>query len=48
LDATQELNYAAVATSIADTGFTGFVAHEFEPTHDPLISLAQAVAVCTV
>jgi len=34
--------------AIADTGFDGFVAHEFEPTHDPLMSLAQAVAVCTV
>ncbi len=48
LDETQELNYSAIAAAIADTGFDGFVAHEFEPTHDPLMSLAQAVAVCTV
>src|SRR2546425_8253632 len=43
LDDTQELNYHAVARAIADTGFTGFVAHEFVPTRDPLTSLKQAV-----
>src|SRR5437762_2184424 len=48
LDDTQELNWRAVATAIADLGFQGFVAHEFVPTHDPLASLKQAVAVCTV
>ena len=34
--------------AIADTGFTGYVAHEFKPTRDPLRSLAEAVAVCDV
>ena len=48
LDGTQELNWRAVATAIADTGFTGFVAHEFVPTRDPLTSLREAVAVCNV
>ena len=48
LDATQELNYHAVATAITDTGFTGFVAHEFVPTRDPLASLRAAVDICTV
>jgi hydroxypyruvate isomerase len=48
LDDTQELNYKAVARAIADTGFTGYVAHEFVPTHDPLVSLQQAVEICTV
>ena len=46
LDRTQELNYGAIARAIADTGFTGFLAHEFEPTRDPLTSLREAVAVC--
>src|SRR2546429_8462566 len=32
LDGTQELNWRAVASAIADTGFAGFVAHEFVPT----------------
>jgi hydroxypyruvate isomerase len=48
LDETQELNYRAVARAIADTGFTGFVAHEFVPTRDPLRSLRDAVEVCAV
>ena len=48
LDGTQELNYRAIATAIAETGFDGFVAHEFEPTRDPLTSLREAVAVCRV
>ena len=48
LDATQELNYRAVATAIADGHFTGFIAHEFVPTRDPLASLRAAVDTCTV
>ncbi|MEO8200474.1 MAG: TIM barrel protein [Gemmatimonadota bacterium] len=48
LDQTQELNYRAIATAIADAGFTGYLAHEFEPTRDPLSSLRDAVAVCAV
>ena len=48
LDGTQELNWRAVAATIADTGFAGFVAHEFTPTRDPLTSLRQAVETCTV
>jgi len=46
LDETQELNWRAVASAIADTGFGGFVAHEFVPTRDPVTSLRQAVAIC--
>src|SRR4051812_36303979 len=48
IDDTQELNYHAVARAIADTGFTGFMAHEFVPTRDPLTSLKQAVQICSV
>jgi hydroxypyruvate isomerase len=48
LDGTQELNWHAVAAAIADTGFPGFVAHEFVPTRDPLTSLREAAAVCNV
>ena len=48
LDDTQELNYKAIANAIAETGFTGFVAHEFVPTRDPLRSLREAVATCSV
>jgi hydroxypyruvate isomerase len=48
IDGGQELNYRAIAQAIADTGFTGYVAHEFEPRRDPMTSLREAVAICTV
>lgn len=48
LDDTQELNWATVCRAIADTGFKGYVAHEFVPTRDPLKSLGEAVALCDV
>ena len=48
LDDTQELNWHAVAAAIADTGFQGYLAHEFVPTRDPLTSLREAVQTCTV
>ncbi len=48
LDDTQELNYKAIARAIVDLGFDGYLAHEFIPTRDPLISLAEAVALCDV
>jgi len=48
IDATQEIQYQAVAKAIADTGFKGSLAHEFVPTGDPYTSLRQAVGICTV
>jgi hydroxypyruvate isomerase len=48
LDDSQELNYHAIARAIADAGYAGFVAHEFEPTRDPLRSLRDAAATCRV
>jgi hydroxypyruvate isomerase len=49
IDVTQELNYRAIATAIADLNFTGFLAHEFKPTRaDPFASLADAFALCNV
>jgi hydroxypyruvate isomerase len=48
IDGSQELNYAAVCRAIVETGFTGYVAHEFVPTRDPLSSLREAVALCDV
>jgi hydroxypyruvate isomerase len=34
--------------AIADSNFSGYVAHEFIPTGDPLASLRQAVSICSV
>ena len=50
LNDTQEVNWAGVMRGIADTGFKGYVAHEFVPlpTNDPLTSLRQAVDLCDV
>jgi hydroxypyruvate isomerase len=42
------LNWAAVCAAIADTGYQGYVAHEFVPTRDPLTSLREAVVLCDV
>ena len=48
LDDTQELQWAAVCRAIVDTGFTGYLAHEFVPVRDPLTSLREAVVLCDV
>jgi hydroxypyruvate isomerase len=48
LDGTQELNWPAISAAIVETGFTGYLAHEFVPTRDPLTSLREAVALCDV
>ena len=48
IDDSQELNYHAVATAIADTGFTGYVAHEFSATGEPYWALAEACRICQV
>lgn len=48
IDETQELYYPAIMKAIAETGFKGYVAHEFVPKRDPLESLAYAVRICDV
>jgi len=48
-DESQELNYPAIVRAIRDTGFTGYMAHEFIPrSGDPLRSLREAVELCAV
>ena len=48
LDATQELQWAAIASAIVAKHFDGYFAHEFVPTRDPLTSLREATALCDV
>jgi len=48
LDENQELQWPAICRAIVETGFNGYVAHEFVPTRDPLTSLREAVALCDV
>ncbi len=48
LDENQEIYYPAVMRAIAETGYTGYVAHEYTPLRDPVESLVQAVKTCDV
>jgi hydroxypyruvate isomerase len=49
LDDKQELNYPAIMAAIVETGYKGYVAHEFIPVaQDKIASLRQAVNVCDV
>jgi len=48
IDDTQELYYPAIMRAIAETGFKGYVAHEFIPKRDPLESLTYAARICDV
>jgi len=48
IDETQELFYPAIMRAIAETGYKGFVAQEFIPKRDPLISLKQGVTICDI
>ena len=48
IDETQELYYPAIMRAIVETGYKGYVAHEFIPKKDPLTSLADAARICDV
>jgi hydroxypyruvate isomerase len=47
LDDRQELQYGAIARAITETGFTGYLAHEFIPAGDWKAGLRQAMQVCS-
>jgi hydroxypyruvate isomerase len=48
LDENQEIYYPAVMRAIAETNYSGYVAHEYTPMRDPLKSLIQAIEACDV
>ena len=48
LDENQELNYRPIAQAIADTGFAGYLAHEYSPLGDAVKGLKQAISICDV
>ena len=48
LNGSQEIQWDGVMRAIADSGFHGYVAHEFIPTGDPMTSLKDAVDLCDV
>jgi len=50
LDETQELQYRAIMTALAERGYSGYIGQEFIPSagRDPLGSLKHGVSVCNV
>lgn len=48
LDENQEIYYPAVMRAIVESGYQGYVAHEYTPVRDPIKSLVQAVKTCDV
>jgi len=50
IDETQELNYRFIANAIADSGYTGYVAHEHRPSmgKDPIQSLEKCFEILNV
>jgi hydroxypyruvate isomerase len=48
LDVKQELNWPGIVDAIIETGFTGYMAHEFIPKRDPITSLREAISLCDV
>jgi hydroxypyruvate isomerase len=45
-DDSQEINFRPILDAIRETGYTGFLGHEFLPAGDPLEGLRNAVALC--
>ena len=48
IDETQEIYYPPVIRTIAETGYSGFVGHEFVPVGDPLAAMQVAYDTCDV
>jgi hydroxypyruvate isomerase len=48
MDDTQELYYPAIMRAIAETGYQGYIGHEFIPTGKPMEKLREMVKLCDV
>jgi hydroxypyruvate isomerase len=48
MDETQEINYPPIMRAIAETGYTGYVGHEFVPKGEPIAALKAAYDLCNV
>ena len=50
IDETQEVNYSFIFRTIADLGYTGYVAHEYDPApgRDPIRTLEKVFAIADV
>ena len=47
-DDTQEMNYIGICKAIADLNYTGYIAHEYSPTKEPLETLEKMMRLCEV
>ena len=47
-DDTQEMNYTGICKVIADTGYQGYISHEYTPNRDPLGTLDRMMKLCEV
>lgn len=47
MDDTQEINYPPIFQAIAETGYTGYIGHEFIPRGDTLLALKHAYNLCS-
>lgn len=45
-DERQELNYRPIYSAILETGYTGFISHEFYPAGSPIVELRRAFENC--
>jgi hydroxypyruvate isomerase len=48
IDDSQEIYYPRVMKTILETGYKGYVAHEFIPKRDPMSSLLQGIKICDI
>ena len=48
IGADQEVNYPAVMKTFLNSGYKGFVGHEWIPTKDAMTGLREAVSICDV
>ncbi|HEX5322269.1 MAG TPA: TIM barrel protein [Capsulimonadaceae bacterium] len=48
MDNDQEIYYPPIMRAIAETGYTGYVGHEFVPKADPIAALKSAYDLCNV
>lgn len=48
IDETQELNYRRICEAIVETGYDGYLAQEFIPKREALVSLREAAHICDV
>jgi hydroxypyruvate isomerase len=47
-DESQEINYPPIMQAILETGYTGYVVHEYSPVKDALTSLDKTLALCDI